>query len=71
MVIGAIERQMIQQERNNVRAAYIQKAEHLEARKAMMHWWSDYLNECRENMFPLIFGAARKIIMLPNPVMNP
>lgn len=48
----AIERQMSQQERNNVRAAYIQKAEHLEARKAMMHWWSDYLNECREKYVP-------------------
>lgn len=60
MVIGAIERQMIQQERNNVRAAYIQKAEHLEARKAMMHWWSDYLNECREKYVPPYIWSSQK-----------
>ncbi|MDA6707670.1 hypothetical protein OSL02_14325, partial [Escherichia coli] len=28
------------------RAAYVHKAEHLEARKAMMQWWSDYLGLC-------------------------
>lgn len=48
----AIERQMSHQERNSVRAAYIHKAEHLEARKAMMQWWSDYLNACRESYVP-------------------
>ncbi|KMX22769.1 tyrosine-type recombinase/integrase [Klebsiella pneumoniae] len=36
----AVERQMSHQERNTVRMAYIHKAEHLEARKAMMQWWS-------------------------------
>jgi len=44
----AVERQMSHQERNNVRAAYIHKAEYLDARKAMMQWWSDYLNVNRE-----------------------
>ncbi|HCR1139957.1 TPA: integrase arm-type DNA-binding domain-containing protein [Klebsiella aerogenes] len=44
----AVERQMSHQERNNVRAAYVHKAKHLEARKAMMQWWSDYLDACRE-----------------------
>ncbi len=39
----AVERQMSHQERNSVRAAYIHKAEYLEARKAMMQWWSDYI----------------------------
>ncbi|EPA0076151.1 TPA: tyrosine-type recombinase/integrase [Enterobacter hormaechei] len=39
----AVERQMSHQERNSVRAAYIHKAEYLDARKAMMQWWSDYL----------------------------
>ncbi|BES84249.1 integrase [Pectobacterium araliae] len=43
----AVERQMSHQERNSVRAAYIHKAGHLEARKAMMQWWSDYLDTCR------------------------
>lgn len=40
----AVERQMSHQERNGVRAAYIHKAEHLEARKQMMQWWGDYLD---------------------------
>ena len=48
----AVERQMSHQERNSVRAAYIHKAEHLEARKAMMQWWSDYLDRCREEFVP-------------------
>ncbi|KFX21159.1 hypothetical protein JV35_08200 [Pectobacterium betavasculorum] len=37
-----VERQMSHQERNSVRAAYIHKAEYLDARKVMMQWWSDY-----------------------------
>lgn len=45
----AVERQMSHQERNTVRMAYIHKAKHLEARKAMMQWWSDYLDINREN----------------------
>ncbi|HEI8720239.1 TPA: tyrosine-type recombinase/integrase [Serratia marcescens] len=48
----AVERQMSHQERNTVRLAYIHKAEHLEARKAMMQWWSDYLATCREAYVP-------------------
>lgn len=48
----AVERQMSHQERNSVRAAYIHKAEHLEARKAMMQWWSDYLDMCRKEYVP-------------------
>ncbi|MFP1821022.1 tyrosine-type recombinase/integrase [Lonsdalea quercina] len=48
----AVERQMSHQERNSVRAAYIHKATHLEAREAMMQWWSDYLDACRENYVP-------------------
>jgi integrase len=48
----AVERQMSHQERNSVRAAYIHKAEHLEARKAMMQWWSDYLDRCRKEFVP-------------------
>lgn len=39
---NVVERQMSHQENNNVRAAYIHKAEYLDARKAMMQWWSDY-----------------------------
>ncbi|ANA21572.1 hypothetical protein UQ49_14525 [Salmonella enterica subsp. diarizonae] len=44
----AVERQMNHQERNSVRAAYIHRAEHLDARKDMMQWWSDYLDVSRE-----------------------
>ncbi|MGC0929779.1 integrase arm-type DNA-binding domain-containing protein [Pantoea agglomerans] len=49
---GAVERQMSHQERNSVRAAYIHKAEYLDARKAMMQWWSDYLDMCRKTYAP-------------------
>lgn len=48
----AVERQMSHQERNSVRAAYIHKAEYLDARKAMMQWWSDYLDMCRKVYVP-------------------
>lgn len=48
----AVERQMSHQKRNTVRLAYIHKAEHLEARKAMMQWWSDYLDTCQEAYVP-------------------
>ena len=48
----AVERQMSHQERNTVRLAYIHKAEHLEARKAMMQWWSDYLDTSQEAYVP-------------------
>jgi integrase len=44
----AIERQMSHQERNGVRAAYIHKAEHIEERRLMCQWWSDYLEACQE-----------------------
>lgn len=44
----AVERQMSHQERNNVRAAYIHKAEHLGERQLMMQWWSDFLEANRE-----------------------
>lgn len=48
----AIERQMSHKERNGVRAAYVHKAEHLEARIEKMQWWSDYLDTCREFYVP-------------------
>lgn len=48
----AVERQMSHQERNDVRVTYIHKAEHLEARKAMIQWWSNYLDRCREEFGP-------------------
>ncbi|HCB0644972.1 TPA: tyrosine-type recombinase/integrase [Klebsiella variicola subsp. variicola] len=53
----AVERQMSHQERNSVRAAYIHKAEYLDARKAMMQWWSDYLAINRKVFIsPYLFG---------------
>lgn len=45
----AIERQMSHQERNNVRAAYIHKAELIPERMKMMQWWSDYLEKSAMN----------------------
>lgn len=44
----AVERQMSHQERNNVRAAYIHLAEHLDERRLMLQWWADYLDANRE-----------------------
>ena len=58
----AVERQMSNQERNTVRMAYIHKAEHLEARKAMMQWWSDYLEACRESYAPPYTIGKNKFI---------
>ncbi len=53
----AVERQMSHQERNKVRMAYIHKAEHLEARKEMMQWWSDYLDKNRQgHIAPYIYA---------------
>ncbi|MCU7686407.1 tyrosine-type recombinase/integrase [Escherichia coli] len=57
-----VERQMSHQERNTVRMAYIHKAEHLEARKAMMQWWSDYLEACRESYAPPYTIGKNKFI---------
>ncbi len=58
----AVERQMSHQERNSVRAAYIHKTAHLEARKAMMQWWSDYLDVCRKEYAPPYILDKRVII---------
>lgn len=56
----AVERQMSHQERNSVRAAYTHKAEHLDARKAMMQWWSDYLDANREGcVAPYIYARQQ------------
>ena len=43
----AIERQMSHSERNNVRAAYIHTSEHLDERRLMVQWWSDFLDQVR------------------------
>ncbi|HHV2198696.1 TPA: tyrosine-type recombinase/integrase [Escherichia coli] len=57
----AVERQMSHQERNSVRAAYIHRAEHLDARTAMMQWWSDYLDVSREGyVAPYIYAQRHK-----------
>ncbi|HAI4753138.1 TPA: tyrosine-type recombinase/integrase [Escherichia coli] len=58
----AVESQMSHQERNTVRMAYIHKAEHLEARKVMMQWWSDYLEACRESYAPPYTIGKNKFI---------
>lgn len=60
----AVERQMSHQERNSVRQAYIHRAEHLEARKAMMQWWSDYLDTCRKSYVPpYILGRGKTTLL--------
>lgn len=57
----AVERQMSHQERNSVRAAYIHRAEHLDARTAMMQWWSDYLDVSRKGyVAPYIYARRHK-----------
>ena len=57
----AIERQMSHKERNGVRAAYVHKAEHLEARIEMMQWWSDYLDVNRDGyVAPYIYARSYK-----------
>lgn len=44
----AVEKQMSHQERNEVRLAYTHTAEFLEERKAMLNWWSDFLDANKE-----------------------
>ncbi len=61
----AVERQMSHQERNSVRQAYIHRAEHLEARKAMMQWWSDYLDTCRKTYIPPYILGREKATLQP------
>lgn len=65
----AVERQMSHQERNNVRAAYTHKAEHLPERRLMLQWWADYLDNCRTGFItPYEFAhpelASKKIAKL-------
>lgn len=43
----AVEKQMSHQERDQVRLAYTHQAEYLDERKAMINWWSDYLEANR------------------------
>lgn len=45
----AVEKQMSHQERDQVRLAYTHQAEYLDERKAMVNWWSDYLDANRFN----------------------
>jgi len=46
----AIERQLAHAERNQVRAAY-NRSEYLDERKAIMLWWSDYVDNETEKVF--------------------
>ena len=53
---------MSHKERNGVRAAYVHKAEHLEARMEMMQWWSDYLDMSHEGyVAPYIYAQRHKV----------
>ncbi|MHA3097241.1 tyrosine-type recombinase/integrase [Acinetobacter brisouii] len=52
----AVEKQMSHQERDQVRLAYTHTAEYLEERKAMLNWWSDYLEaNLQEHISPYDF----------------
>ncbi|MNZ56034.1 Prophage CP4-57 integrase [compost metagenome] len=44
----AVERQMSHQERNKTRGAYTHLAAHMEERRLMMQWWTDYLDANRD-----------------------
>ncbi|EPT9991545.1 tyrosine-type recombinase/integrase, partial [Escherichia coli] len=46
----AIERQLSHSERNSVRAAYIHTSEHLDERRLMVQWWSDYIDATKKQM---------------------
>lgn len=53
----AVEKQMSHQERDQVRLAYTHQAEYLDERKAMINWWSDYLEANRtEHITPYDFS---------------
>lgn len=39
---------MSRTERNSVRTAYIHKAEHLDERRLVQQWWTDFLDANRE-----------------------
>ena len=59
-----VERQMSDQERNSVRAAYIHKGEHIEKRRLMVQWWADYLDANREGHVGAFgFGKVEYLIV--------
>ncbi|ECE1413753.1 DUF4102 domain-containing protein [Salmonella enterica] len=61
----AIERQMSHQERNQVRAAYIHKAKHLEQRRLMLQWWADFLDANKNGVVrPFEFSYSATAIPL-------
>jgi integrase len=66
----AVERQMSHQERNSVRATYIHKAQYLDARKAMMQWWSDYLEACKGSYVPPYIQSKKTAVNQSNSVMR-
>mgnify|MGYP000862444507 CR=1 FL=1 len=40
----AIQRRLSHTERNNIKAAYIHTSEHLDERRLMVQWWTDFIN---------------------------
>ena len=57
----AVEKQMSHQERDQVRLAYTHQAEYMEERKAMLNWWSDYLDANQESYISP-FDFTRKLL---------
>ena len=41
--VGHFNQRALNQERNEVRAAYVHLAQHMQERRRMMQWWSNYL----------------------------
>jgi hypothetical protein len=56
---------MSHKERNNVRAAYILKAEFNEERRLIINWWSRYLEANRqEHVTPHEFASGATVTQL-------
>ncbi|MEX5421990.1 integrase arm-type DNA-binding domain-containing protein [Enterobacter cloacae] len=63
----AVERQMSHQERNEVRAAYVHLAQHMQERRQMMQWWSDYLSFNTERyVAPYDMGLKNTALLIGN-----
>ncbi|WP_313141214.1 integrase arm-type DNA-binding domain-containing protein [Leclercia sp.] len=63
----AVERQMSHQERNEVRAAYVHLAQHMQERRQMMQWWSDYLSLNTERyVAPYDMGLKNTALVIGN-----
>lgn len=56
--VDAIERHVGHEERNEVRAAYMHKAQFLKERQKMMQWWADHLDKLKAGAEIIQFKTA-------------